>query len=133
MIKVLTILFTKKMNPYNVTQLQLSQVPSEEHRGKKFIKNQVWSPFNKDADIENYCLFFKIYKNQCLKNLFDIIPQSNCQYRTRNAQNIPHMNVKHQFYKNTYFLSTIVEQNRSDQKAIPQTMTRAKSPSRAQI
>ena len=41
------------------------------------------------------CLFFKIYKNQCPKYFFDIIPQSNCPYRTRNAQNIPHINVKH--------------------------------------
>ena len=31
------------------------------------------------------CLLFKIYKNQCLKYLFDIIPQSNCQYRPTNA------------------------------------------------
>ena len=43
-------------------------------------------------------LFFKVYKNQCPKYLFDIIPQSNCQYRTRNAHNIPHINVKHQFF-----------------------------------
>ena len=35
------------------------------------------------------CLFFKVYKNQCPKYLFDIIPQSNCQYRTRNAQKSP--------------------------------------------
>ena len=58
------------------------------------------------------CLFFKIYKNQCSKHLFDIIPQSNCQYRTRNAQNIPHINVKHQLFKNSYFPSTIIEWNK---------------------
>ena len=62
----------------------------------------------------NLCLFFKIYKNQCPKNLFDIIPQSNCQYRTRNAQNIPHINVKHQFFKNSCFPSTIIEWNKLD-------------------
>ena len=60
------------------------------------------------------CLFFKIYKNQCPKYLFDIIPQSNCQYRTRNAQNIPHINVKHQFFKNSCFPSTIIEWNKLD-------------------
>ena len=58
--------------------------------------------------------FFKIYKNQCPKYLFDIIPQSNCQYRTRNAQNIPHINVKHQSFKNSYFPSTIIEWNKLD-------------------
>ena len=57
------------------------------------------------------CCFFKIYKNQCRKNLFDIIPQSNCQFRTRNAQNILHINVKHQFLKKSYFPSTIIEWN----------------------
>ena len=31
------------------------------------------------------CFFFKIYKNQCPKYLFDTIPQSNCQYRPANA------------------------------------------------
>ena len=60
------------------------------------------------------CLFFKIYKNQCPKYLFDIIPQSNCQNRTRNAQNIPHINVKHQFFKNSYFPSTMIECNKLD-------------------
>ena len=40
---------------------------------------------------------------------FDIFPQLDCQYRTINAQNIPHINVKCQFFKNSYFLSTIIE------------------------
>ena len=62
------------------------------------------------------CLFFKIYKKQCPKYLFDIVPQSNCQYRSRNAQNIPHINVKHQFFKNSYFPSTIIEWNKLDSK-----------------
>ena len=56
------------------------------------------------------CLFFKVYKNQCSKYLFDVIPQSNCPYRT----NIPHINVKHQFFKNSYFPSTIIEWNKLD-------------------
>ena len=60
------------------------------------------------------CLFFKVYKNQCSKYLFDIIPQSNCPYRTRNALNIPHINVKHQFFKNSYFSSTIIEWDKLD-------------------
>ena len=52
--------------------------------------------------IEN-CLFFKIYKNQCPKYLFGIIPQSNCQYRTRNTHNITNINMKYQFFKNLLF------------------------------
>ena len=60
------------------------------------------------------CLFFKMFKNQSPKYLFDIIPQSNCQYRTRNVHTIPHINVKQQFFKNTYFTSTITEWNKID-------------------
>ena len=60
------------------------------------------------------CLFFKIYKNQCPKYLFDIISQSNCQYRTRNAQNISHINVKHQFFKKSCLPSAIIEWNKLD-------------------
>ena len=42
------------------------------------------------------------------------IPQSNCQCRTRNAHNIPHINVKHQIFKNSYFQATIIEWNKLD-------------------
>ena len=38
-------------------QIQLSQVPLEERRWKKIIKNQVQSLFNKDSDIEKYAFF----------------------------------------------------------------------------
>ena len=58
--------------------------------------------------------FFKIYKSQCPKYHFDIIPQSNCHCRTRNAHNIPHINVKHQIFKNSYFQATIIEWNKLD-------------------
>ena len=58
------------------------------------------------------CFFFKICKNRCPKYLFETIPQSNCQYRTRNVQNILHINVKQQFFKNSYFPSTIIEWNK---------------------
>ena len=43
------------------------------------------------------CLFFKVYKKPMPEIPFDIIQQPNCPYRTRNALNIPHINVKHQF------------------------------------
>ena len=61
--------FHKKMNPYYITQLQLSQAPPEEPRGKKFIKNQVQSHFNKDAGIEN-CVSFSRYIKTNARNTF---------------------------------------------------------------
>lgn len=41
-----------------------------------------------------------------------MIPISNCQYRTRNEHNIPHINVKHQFFKNSHLLSAIIAWNK---------------------
>ena len=110
MIKLLTILSTKILNPYNITQLELSQRNVEEKNyqelGLESLQQRRW--------YRKLCLFFKVYKNQCPKYLFDIIPQSNCPYRTRNALNIPHINVKHQFFKNSYFPSTIIEWKKLD-------------------
>ena len=41
--------------------------------------------------------------HRCPKYLFDIIPQLNCLYKTRNAHNIPQINIKHQLFKKIYF------------------------------
>ena len=45
-----------------------------------------------------------------IRQSFDIIPKSNCQCRTRNANNIPHINV----FLNSYFPSAILESNKLD-------------------
>ena len=60
------------------------------------------------------CLFFKMYKNQCPKYLFYIIPQSNCQYKSRNAHIVSIEVEIHnsQYFKNSYFPSTIIEWNK---------------------
>ena len=68
MIKLLPVFFTKKLNPYNITQLLLHQVLLEERRGNEFIKNQVWSPFN-NADTENYVSLLRYIKTNA-RNTF---------------------------------------------------------------
>ena len=61
------------------------------------------------------CYFFKITKNQSPKYLFDKIPTTRTAYRTRNnIGNIPRFNVKHNFFKNSFFLSTVIEWNNLD-------------------
>ena len=68
MIKLLTVFFTKKLNPYNITLLLLYQVLLEERRGNEFIKSQVWSPFN-IADTENYVSLLRHIKTNA-RNTF---------------------------------------------------------------
>ena len=59
--------------------------------------------------------FFKITKNQPPKYLFDKIPTTRTAYRTRNnIDNIPRFNVKHNFFKNSFFPSTVIEWNNLD-------------------
>ena len=61
------------------------------------------------------CYYFKITKNQSPKYLFDKIPITRTAYRTRNnIGNIPRFNVKHNFFKNSFFPSTVIEWNNLD-------------------
>ena len=60
------------------------------------------------------CCFYKILKSQSPKYLYSIIPIHNMSYRTRQCNKIPAINVKHDFFKNTYFPSTIMEWNKLD-------------------
>ena len=62
--------------------------------------------------------FRKLFKNQSLKSpkyLFDKNPTTRTAYRTRNnVGNIPRVNVKHNFFKNSFLLSTVIKWNNLD-------------------
>ena len=46
--------------------------------------------------------------------LFIVIPKNNSNHRTRNSYNIPQFNIKHNFFKNSFFPSVIAEWNKLD-------------------
>ena len=60
------------------------------------------------------CLFYKVLENERPKYLFSLIPSRRSLYWTRNIHNIPLVNTKHNFFKNSFFLSTIIEWNNLD-------------------
>ena len=61
------------------------------------------------------CYFSKITKNQSLKYLFDKIPTTRTTCRTRNnIGNVSRFNVKHTYFKNSFFPSTVIEWNNLD-------------------
>ena len=61
------------------------------------------------------CYFFKITKNQPPKYLFDKILTTRTAHRTRNnIGSIPCLNVKHDFFKNLFFTSSVIEWNEID-------------------
>ena len=49
------------------------------------------------------CCFYKISKNQASPYLFNLIPTPDQINRTRNADVVPHFNVRHEFFKNLFF------------------------------
>ena len=58
------------------------------------------------------CIFFKTLKEKSLEYLFNIIPTRNNIHRTRNSHNTPQLNLKHSFFKNSFFPATIIEWNK---------------------
>ena len=60
------------------------------------------------------CLFYKIYKNQSPSYLYNIIPTTNTHYTFRNSDKIPYFKTKHNFFKNSFFPSVLIEWNKLD-------------------
>ena len=61
------------------------------------------------------CCFFKIFRHQSPKYLFNFIPTSVRLYNTSNGNNIPQFKVKHSFFQNSVFPSVVIEWNKLDQ------------------
>ena len=57
------------------------------------------------------CTFFRIYKNQSLSYLFNLIPLQTSSRITGLSNNMPCFLFKHKFFKNSFFLSLIIEWN----------------------
>ena len=53
-------------------------------------------------------------KNQSPNYLFQLFPSPNTRYFSRNSENIPQLGTKHDFFKNSFFPSTIREWNNLD-------------------
>ena len=60
------------------------------------------------------CLFYKVFKNEHPKYLFNLIPVRSTPYATRTVGNIPLIKAKHNFFKNSFFPSAIIEWNNLD-------------------
>ena len=60
------------------------------------------------------CSFYKVFKNKSPRYLFNIIPIRNPVYSTRNHVNIPLFKTNHNFLKNSFFSSNVIEWNNID-------------------
>ena len=55
------------------------------------------------------CGFYKIYNKQAPGYLTELIQARNDPYQTRHLANMPSLSFKYNFFKNTFFSSTILE------------------------
>ena len=63
---------------------------------------------------QKLCLFFKIIKKQSPMYLFKLIPTARQAFMTRNKSSIPLFHVKHNYLKNFFLPSTIIEWSNLD-------------------
>ena len=52
------------------------------------------------------CCLFKIINKQSPRYLFHLAPSPNTRYFSQNSKNIPQLQTKHAFLKNSFFPST---------------------------
>ena len=55
-------------------------------------------------------LFYKIYKNETPQYLYKLIPGKTHAYAIRNFDNIPLFNIRHNYFKKSFFPSAIKKQ-----------------------
>ena len=60
------------------------------------------------------CLFYKVLENENPKYLFSLIPTRRSLYSTRNIHIIPLVNTEQNFFKKSFFPSTVIEWNKLD-------------------
>ena len=61
-----------------------------------------------------FCCLFKIMKIRSPSYLFQLVPSSSSRYLTGNSNNISQICTKYNFFKNSFFLSTINQWNNLD-------------------
>ena len=62
------------------------------------------------------CYFYKFYKHRSPQYLFRLVPLRQSPYTTRNTKYIPLSKTKHNFFKNSFFHSALIEWNNLNHK-----------------
>ena len=62
------------------------------------------------------CYLYKFYVFKQPEYLFNLIPVRTPNYRTRKTDDVPYFNIKHNFFKNSFFPSAVIEWNKLDSR-----------------
>ena len=74
--------------------------------GLESLKSRRW--------FRKLCYFYKIFNEKSASYLFNLIPNFKRVHNTRLSYNIPPIKVRHDYFKNSFFLSAITEWNKLD-------------------
>ena len=105
--------FTRNQILFNTMLLAITGAIRGSSR-EKLYQELGFGSLQKRCWYRELCSFQKIFKHESPLSLFNIIPIGNSFYITRNHANIPLFKSNHNFFKNSFFPSTIIEQNNLD-------------------
>ena len=86
----------------------------EDRQEKNFTVNLAWNPSNVHVGTENFAYFIGFSRKKTPAYLFSLIPSKSSNYNTRNTDKITPFHTKHNFFKNSFFPSTVIEWNKLD-------------------
>ena len=69
-----------------------------------------------DDGIENCAISISFMFLNNLSIFFNLIPLRTSNYTTRNVDDVPYFNIRHNFFKNYFFPSAVIEWNKLDSR-----------------
>ena len=107
MIEHITLCFIKIPNQFNAIMHQQLRGQLENFQGK--TQELDFECLQQRRQYRKLCCLFKINSNQSPIYLFQLVPSTNTRYFARHSKIFPNFVKKHDFFKNSFFLSTIKE------------------------
>ena len=106
--------FHQKLESLQYKLVQLLLELYAVHQGRENVPRTRFESLQQRCWCRKLSSFYKVFKNESPRYLFNINPIRNPAYSTRNHVNIPLLKTDHNFFKNAFFPSTIIEWNNLD-------------------
>ena len=109
--------FTKSFHNLESIQYNASLAITGAKRGtskEKLYQELGFESLEQRCWFRKLCTFYKIYKNQSPSYHYNLKPLQTSSCISRSSNNIPCFHFKHNFFKNSFFTSAIIEWNNLD-------------------
>ena len=113
-IKHITFPFIKDWSPFsNNAALAITGAIRETSREKLYHELGFESLVSRTW-YRKLCCFYNVFKTQSNRYLFKVTATDKRPYITRNNDNLPHFKEELNYFKNSFFLLTVIEWNKLD-------------------